>query len=214
VVVENDANVAAWGEYRAGAGVDAGESMVMLTVGTGVGGGLVLADRLVRGAHGLAAEFGHLILCEGGPRCPCGNRGCLEPLASGTAIGRLAQQAFDEGRIPPGSALAGLPREELIGKAVTLAAEQGDALAGELLAECGRWLGVGIATLVHALDPELVVVGGGAMQAGDHLLDPARSAFHERLLGRAHRPIPAIVPARLGDDAGLVGAALLALDAA
>jgi glucokinase len=214
VVVENDANVAAWGEYRAGAGIGAGESMVMLTVGTGVGGGLVLADRLVRGGHGLAAEFGHIIVCEGGPRCPCGNRGCLEPLASGTAIGRLARDAFDQGRIPPDSALAGVARENLTGKAVTAAAERGEDLARDILSACGTWLGVGIASLVHALDPEVIVVGGGAMQAGDLLLDPARRAFAERLMGRTHRPMPDIVPARLGDDAGLVGAALLALDAA
>jgi glucokinase len=197
VTVENDANVAAWGEYRAGAGQEAADSMVMLTIGTGVGGGLVLGDRLVRGAHGLGAEFGHIIVAEGGPRCPCGNEGCLEAVASGTALGRLG--------------LERLGTRYATGKAVTAAAQEGNPQAVEIVAETGFWLGVGIASLVNALDPELVVVGGGAMQADELLLDPARASFRDRLVGAAHRPEPRIVAATLGDDAGVVGAALLAL---
>ena len=212
VVVDNDANAAAWGEYRAGAGRAAAANMVLLTVGTGVGGGLVLGNRLVRGGHGLGAEFGHVIVLEGGPRCPCGNRGCLEALASGTAIARMAREQRQAGQVPDGSALADRPLEELTGKVVTRAAEGGDAVAADLLDRAGFWLGVGIATLVNALDPEMVVVGGGAMEAGERLLEPARAAFADRLIGRAHRPLPPVSKATLADDAGLVGAALLVLE--
>lgn len=216
VVVGNDANVAAWGEYRVGAGsggTGAGggpRSMVMLTVGTGVGGGLVLDGKLVVGQHGLGAEFGHIVVAEGGPRCGCGNHGCLEALASGTAIGRAAEEAAAEGRIPPASRLAAAERP-LLGKAVTVAAYAGDEFAVALLAERGFWLGVGISALVNALDPALVVVGGGAMEAGEFLLAPARAAAAERVMGQAHRVLPPIVAAELGDEAGIVGAALLAL---
>jgi glucokinase len=197
VTVDNDANAAAWGEYRAGAAAGAA-SMVMLTVGTGVGGGLVLDGRLVRGRHGLGAEFGHIIVLEGGPPCPCGNRGCLEAVASGTAIGRLARER--------------LGWADATGKSVTEAAQAGDGQATAVVTECGFWLGVGIASLVNALDPDLVVVGGGAMQAGELLLGPARDACAERLVGRGSRPHPPVVEAALGDDAGVVGAGLLALE--
>ncbi|MPZ74071.1 MAG: ROK family protein [Nitriliruptorales bacterium] len=213
VTVDNDANVAAWGEYRAGGGRDAHRSLVMLTVGTGVGGGLVLEDRLVRGAGGMAGELGHITVLEGGPRCPCGATGCLEALASGTAIARIARERVAGGQIPPGTALATPPPDELSGKQVTIAAYAGDRAAVDVLATAGRWLGVGIASLVAAFDPEVVVVGGGAMQAGDLLLAPAREACAARLIGRGHRELAPIVPAVLGDDAGLIGAALLALAA-
>lgn len=211
VTVDNDANAAAWGEYRFGAGRGAHESLVMLTVGTGVGGGLVLGDRLVRGAGGMAGELGHLAVLEGGPRCGCGALGCLEALASGTAIARTAREALAQGRLAPGSPLTQLSAEEITGKEVTIAAHAGDADAVELLAAAGRWLGVGIASLIAAFDPELIVAGGGAMQAGHLLLEPAIAAAAERLIGRGHRELCPIVPAQLGDDAGMVGAAQLAL---
>lgn len=213
VTVDNDANVAAWGEYRAGAGSDAAASMLMLTIGTGVGGGLVMSDRLVRGASGLAAEFGHIIVDEGGVRCPCGNYGCLEPLASGTAIGRVARQGLLDGSAPAGTILRETDVGSVDGKAVTVAAFAGDYYAIEVVRRCAVWLGVGIATLVNALDPELVVVGGGAMQAGELVLGPARAALNDRIIGRGHRTAPPIVRAQLADDAGLVGAALLAMSA-
>ena len=209
VVVDNDANMAAWGEYRAGAGRTAGADLLLLTVGTGVGGGLIQDGRLVRGASGMAAEFGHIVIAEGGPLCGCGNRGCLEALASGTAIGRSAGEALEAGGV---SRL--LRREDApTGKTVTRAAEQGDPFAREILARCGFWLGVGIASLVNALDPGAVVVGGGAMRAGELLLGPARQAYEQRLMGRAHRRAAPVLAAELGDDAGLVGAGLLALEA-
>ncbi|MBW3603091.1 MAG: ROK family protein, partial [Actinobacteria bacterium] len=208
--VENDANVAAWGEFRAGAGVEAPSSMLMLTVGTGVGSGLVLGGQLVRGRDGLATEFGHLIVAEGARRCGCGNRGCLEAMASGTAIGRIAQEALDAGEVPADSVLrrSGTPT----GRLVTRAAETGDSFASEVLARCGFWLGVGVASLVAGLDPEIVVVGGGVMEAGQRVLEPARRAYGQRVMGHDYRVLPAIVEAELGDDAGFVGAALIALD--
>ena len=211
VAVDNDAGVAAWAEFRVGAGRGVRSSMAMLTLGTGVGGGLVIAGRPVRGASGFGAELGHMVVLEGGPLCPCGNRGCLEPLASGTAIGRLAEERLAAGAVPADSALRTL--DVVTGKAVTVAAHAGDAAAREVLATAGFWLGVGIASLCNAVDPELVVIGGGAMQAGELVLEPARRAFHERLIGAEHRAITPIVPADLRDDAGLVAAALLALEA-
>ena len=212
VVVENDANVAAWGEYRAGAGRDARETLVMLTIGTGVGGGLVLGDRLMRGTNGLGAELGHVIVHEGGAPCPCGNLGCLEALASGTAIGRTAAEAVASGVVPEDSLLHQL--EELTGKSVTVAARAGDAAAVGVLARVGFWLGVGLASLTNAFDPEVIVVGGGAMEAGELLLGPARESFVQRVIGRRYRTLPPVRPAALGDDAGIVGAALLAVERA
>lgn len=212
VTVDNDASVAAWGEFRVGAGSGARRSMVMLTLGTGVGGGLIIDGRLVSGAGGLGGEFGHIIVQEGGPQCPCGNRGCLEALASGTAIGRIAEERRAAGALPGDSALHRL--EEVTGKSVTVAAHAGDAGATAVLATAGFWLGVGIASLCNAIDPELVVVGGGAIQAGELVLAPARAALDERLIGAQHRPAIPVVRAALADDSGMVGAALLALDRA
>ncbi len=210
VVVENDANAAAWGEYRAGAGAAARSSLVMITLGTGVGGGLVLGDALVRGGHGMGAEFGHIVVDEGGPLCRCGNHGDLESWSSGSALGRMAREAVAAGEVPAGSPLLdGTPT----GRSVTDAAHGGDAVALGILARAGFWLGVGIASLVNTLDPEVVVVGGGAMQAGDLILGPARAAAADRIAGRAYRPGVPIVAARLADAAGVIGAGLLALEA-
>ena len=210
VRVENDAAAAAWGEYRTGGGRHATGGALMLTIGTGVGGGLVVDDRLVRGASGIGGEFGHIIVTEGGPRCPCGNHGCLEAVASGSAIGRLGRDAV-AGWGARDSLLSGA--ETVTGAVVTDAARQGDPLARQVLAEAGTWLGVGIASLVNALDPEIVIIGGGALDAGDLLLDPAVEAYHARVIAGDHRDLPPVVRAELGDDAGLIGAALLACDA-
>ncbi|HSJ43631.1 MAG TPA: ROK family protein [Euzebyales bacterium] len=207
VRVENDAAAAAWGEYRVGAAQHASGGALMLTVGTGVGGGLIMDDRLVRGATGVGGEFGHIIVAEGGPRCPCGNRGCLEALASGSAIGRMARTAVAD-REAPDSALYDVG--EVTGTAVTRAAQEGDVLAGRILARAGTWLGVGIASLVNGLDPEVVLIGGGVLAAGVLLLDPAVEAYHARVVARGHRTVPPVLRAELGDDAGLIGAALLA----
>ncbi len=212
VRVENDAAAAAWGEYCVGAAQHADNGALMLTIGTGVGGGLVMDGRLIRGGTGLGGEFGHLIVHDGGALCPCGNRGCLEAMASGTAIGRLAREALSEDAGEHDSVLR--HADQVTGTMVTDAARSGDALAVDVLAEAGRWLGVGIASLVNSLDPEVVIVGGGALAAGRLLLDPAVDAYHARVIARGHRTIPPVLRARLGDDAGLIGAALLALGAA
>jgi glucokinase len=211
VIVENDAAAAAWGEYRVGAAQHAEGGALMLTVGTGVGGGLVVDDRLIRGATGIGGEFGHIIVNEGGPRCPCGNSGCLEAMSSGTAIGRMGREAVRCGTNPDST----LQRTgDVTGTAVTDAARAGDELAVHILGEAGRWLGVGIASLVNALDPEVVIIGGGVLSAGDLLIEPAVEAYHDRVIARKHREVPAVLRAQLGDDAGLIGAALLAAESA
>jgi len=189
VTVDNDANTTARAECRFGAGV--GHAQVLcITLGTGIGGALVVDAAVFRGAHGMAGEFGHMQVVPGGRVCECGNRGCWEQYVSGNALARAA------------AATTGL--------AVVEAARAGEASAVELLAEAGAWLGTGLASLCAAFDPELIVVGGGLSQAGDLLLDPARAALLRNLTGRGYRPEPAVLPAALGVDAGLIGAADLA----
>lgn len=209
--VLNDANVAAWGEFRVGAARDVPGSSVMLTLGTGVGAGMIAEGRLLVGSGGLAPEFGHIIVAEGGRLCGCGNHGCLESYASGRAIEALARERLAQGQVPEGSPLR-VP--DVSGPEITTAAQAGDAAAVDVLATAGFWLGVGIASIVNALDPAVVVIGGGVLEAGDLLLGPARSAYEERLLGRGYRDPAPVVEAILGNDAGVVGAGLLALDTA
>jgi glucokinase len=185
--------------------------MLLVTVGTGIGGGFVDGGRLFRGAHGFAAEIGHIIVEPNGPRCGCGNLGCWEQVGSGRAIGRLGRQAALGQPDSLIVELAGGRPSEVTGRHVTLAAQKGDPTGLRIMAEVGRRLGEGIAGLVNVLDPELVVVGGGAMEAGDLLLDPARTAFMDSVEGVEHRPEVPLVAAALGNDAGAVGAADLAL---
>lgn len=207
VVVDNDANAAAWAEHRFGAG--RGESdMVLVTLGTGIGGAQVVGERLARGRHGLAGEYGHMTVVPDGRPCQCGLRGCWEQYASGSVLRRAGRALLRDG--VPGAAvlsdLAGGRPEELLGEHVTRAALAGEELSVGLLAEVGRWLGLGLANLAAALDPGCFVVGGGVVEAGDLLLGPAREALAERLPGAGHRPVPAVRAALLGNDAGLVGA--------
>jgi glucokinase len=209
VVVDNDGNVAAWGEFRFGAGRGA-SNLLMVTVGTGIGGGIVAGGRLFRGAHGFAAEIGHVIVEPNGPLCGCGNRGCWEQVASGRAIGRMGREAALEHPESLILELAGGDVTQVHGPVVTEAATRGDPMAREILSEVGRRLGEGIAGLVNVLDPELVVVGGGAVTAGDLLLEPARRAFSESVEAPEHRPPVPLVAAALGNDAGAIGAADLA----
>ncbi|MGH3354890.1 MAG: ROK family glucokinase [Nocardioidaceae bacterium] len=211
VVVENDANAAAWGEFQFGAGHDV-DDLLLVTVGTGVGGGLVLDGELYRGAFGVAAEIGHIRVMPGGHLCGCGNRGCWEQYGSGTAMMREVHEVARAGS-PLAAALldrAGGEVEDITGQMVTKAAQEGDGFAIEMLTETGRWLGEGIATLAAVLDPALVALGGGVAEAGDLLLDPVRDAFRKSLTGRRHRPELEIRTARLGNSAGLIGAADLA----
>lgn len=214
ILIDNDANAAAWAEYRFGAGRGE-EQLVMITLGTGIGGGLVINGEVTRGKHGIAGEFGHMQMVPDGHRCPCGNRGCWEQYASGNALVREAA-ALIQAESPMAASLATLAEQEpggLSGPLVTAAAQAGDPAAVELLAEVGTWLGVGIAALAAALDPGRFVVGGGVSAAGELLLAPARQAFARTLPGRGFRPQAQILAAQLGNDAGLIGAADLARSA-
>jgi glucokinase len=207
LAVENDANAAAWAENRFGAARGADE-MIMLTVGTGIGGGAVIGGQLLRGHRGFAGEFGHITLVDGGPYCACGQRGCLEALASGTAIGRMAQEGVDGAADTILLELAGEDRRRITGALVSEAAHAGDEYAAEVLARAGRWLGTGLASLVQVFDPAVIVIGGGGAAAGWFLLEPARLEMDRRLSRR--RESPPILEATLGNDAGAIGAASLA----
>lgn len=211
VTIENDANAAAWGEFRFGAAAEA-TNMVMVTVGTGIGGGIVVDGVLMHGAFGVAAELGHMRVVPGGVRCGCGNRGCWEMYASGTALVREARDLVISGS--PLAArlveLCGGDPSALSGPDVTRAAVEGDPAAVELLADLGVWIGEGVASVAAILDPELVVLGGGVSEAGALLLDPALAAFRRQLTGRGHRPEARFALAKLGNNAGMIGAADLA----
>ena len=208
-VVDNDANAAGWAEVRFGA-ARGHEHVLLVTVGTGIGGALITDGRVYRGAHGFAAEVGHIIVEPEGPRCGCGNHGCWEQVASGQALDRLAQGEAE--RDPSGqiARLAGTSRAE--GRHASRAARLGDEPAGAIFEEVGRRLGEGIAGLVNVLDPELVVVGGGVAEEGELLLDPARRAFWDTVEAADRRPEVPIVVAELGNEAGAIGAAALALE--
>ncbi len=211
VVVENDANAAGIAEARIGAG--AGHRFVLcVTLGTGVGGSLVIDGEVYRGATGMAGEVGHMQVVPDGHWCQCGNRGCWEQYASGTALVREARAVVAAGSPVADTLLrrAGGSPEGLTGPLVTAAARDGDPLATELLEDMGRWLGTGLADVTAAFDPGCIVVGGGVSEAGELLLRPTREAFARRLVGRGFRTEPPIVAAALGPEAGLVGAALAA----
>lgn len=208
VRILNDASAAALGEQRVGAG-QGHDDVVLFTLGTGVGGGVVIAGRLLVGASGFAGELGHLIVADGGRPCPCGNRGCIEAYASGTAIGRIAVDRLATSDEP--SRLRQV--DPVDGPAVSAAAEDGDTFARDVLAEVGRWLGVAIASSVNVLDPSLVLIGGGAAASvAPYALPAARDATAARLLGAAYRPCPPIELAVRGDDAGMLGAAWFAAE--
>lgn len=211
VHVDNDANLAVLAEQRRGAG-EGCEHVVMLTLGTGIGGGLVLGGRVYRGATGAGAELGHMVVDHDGPPCQgnCPGRGCLEAFASGHAIGRAgAAQAARSPRSALGQAAAG--GREVTGALVTELAHEGDEAARDVLAHAGRMLGVGIANIVNVFNPEVVVVGGGASAAGDLLLEPARAVVAERALSPS-RDAVRIERARFGEESGMLGAALFALE--
>jgi len=211
VVVDNDANTAAVAEHRLGAG-DRADNLVLVTLGTGIGGGLIIDGKLQRGAAGFAGEPGHMVVDPNGPPCPCGRRGCWERFASGSGLGRLARDAAHAGQAPHIVALAGGDPEQVRGEHVTRAAADGDAEAIKILDEFAWWVALGISNLENLLDPEVVVVGGGLAEAGELLLAPTRAAYATLVLGFEHRPPVRIVAAALGQDAGAIGAGLIALD--
>ena len=206
VTVENDANAAAWGEFRYGAGKDV-EHQVFITLGTGVGGGVITHGVLLRGAQGAGGELGHVTLDPDGPVCGCGNRGCLEALASGTAIGRRAREVANE---RPNSALGRLAIErQVLGEDVTGLAWEGDEAALYVMEETGRWLGIGLAGFVNVFNPEVIAVGGGVSRAGELILEPARKEVYLRARSPS-RDLVEIKEATLGPASGVLGAAALA----
>ncbi len=210
VAVDNDANCATWAEVAAGAAAGASEA-VLVTLGTGIGGGVVVGGELRRGAFGFAGEPGHMIVDPSGPPCPCGRRGCWERFASGSGIGRLARDAAQAGRADRVVELAGGDAEAVRGEHVTAAAEEGDADALAIVEQFAWWVAVGVANLVNLLDPEVVVIGGGLADAGDLLLDPVQRAYAGLVLAHEHRPAVRLELAALGSDAGAIGAGLLGL---
>lgn len=212
VLVENDVNAAVWAESVLGAGAGAA-NVVMLALGTGMGGGIVLDGRLYRGSRGFAGEFGHMtVIAEGGARCACGRTGCLETVASGTALERFAREGIGG---DDGSAileLAGGDPDRITGEMIGEAAARRDPFALRLFEEVGTYLGIGVASIARAFDPDVVIVGGGMAEAGAILLEPARAELERRFEGQP--PPPKVVPAALGNNAGMVGAALLAFEGA
>ena len=209
VFVDNDANVAALAEHSFGAGRGA-DNMVMLTIGTGIGGGLILGGEIFRGATGAGAELGHMVIAMDGLRCQgnCPNHGCVETYASGTALGREAREAAG---LEPESALGKMLAEgrEVDGRAVTEAALAEDPTALRVFEMVGRRLGVALANYANIFEPEVIVVGGGVVHgAGDLLLDPARAELRERALPQMNGT--PVLAAELGGDAGMIGAAELA----
>ncbi|TDQ52511.1 ROK family glucokinase [Actinorugispora endophytica] len=207
IVIENDANAAAWGEARFGAGRGVGH-VVCVTLGTGIGGGVIIDNQLFRGRYGIGAEIGHYRIVANGRRCGCGNSGCWEQYASGRA---LVAEARDLARTAPGRAERLLKPAEgnpdrIQGHDITEAALEGDGAALECFAVVGDWVGQGLADLAAILDPERFVIGGGVCEAGDILLDPIRRSFARHVTGRVVRTLADIRIAELGSQAGIVGA--------
>jgi glucokinase len=211
VEIDNDGNVAALAEHRWGAARGA-RNAVLLTIGTGIGGGLILNGEVYRGSTGAGAELGHIVIEADGPRCQgnCPNHGCVEAVASGTALGREARAAAERS---PESRLGEIVAagEVLDGRAATEAALAGDAVAREVVALIGRRIGVAMSGLANVFEPDVIVVGGGVMAAGDLLLDPAREELRERALPPMNET--SVVAAELGAEAGMIGAATMAFEA-
>lgn len=207
VFVDNDANAAVWGERAFGAARGC-DDVVMLTVGTGLGGGLICEGRVLRGATGAASEVGHIVIEPGGPACPCGLEGCLEQFVSGNAIARIGRETA---RDHPDSRMVQLAGriDGITAAEVSQAAGEGDKAALYVMQRAGRALGVGMSNLVNLFDPEIIVLGGGVIKAGEPLLGPARDQLNAMLLAQRRRP-QRLAVAQLRNDAGLVGAAALA----
>jgi glucokinase len=211
VFVDNDANASGWAEWRFGAAQNEPD-VVLVTLGTGIGGSIIIDGQPYRGRYGIAGEFGHMQVVPDGLSCECGNRGCWEQYASGRVLVRRGREAADTGTELGRRLLeaAGGDPLKISGQHVSAAAQSGDEEAIGWLSEVGDWLGVGVANLAAALDPGVVVIGGGVSDAGELLLGPARAAFSRSLTGRGYRAEARIVTAHLGPEAGLVGAADMA----
>jgi len=202
VILDNDANLAALAEFSAGAakGFDSG---MLVTLGTGVGGGIIINGEIFHGASGAAGEFGHIIVKTDGPVCSCGRRGCVEAFAGTPALLRSLQEKLDKGRV---SVLKDVPPDKRTPKLLSEAAQKGDEAAIEVFSEAGFYLGVGLANVINLLELQRIVVGGGVANAGNFILDPARESFYKTALKDSVKGVE-IVPAKLGNSAGLVGAA-------
>lgn len=205
----NDATAAGWAEHRVGAARDATE-VLMVTLGTGIGGGVITGGRLAEGAHRFAGEFGHMVVDPHGPLCPCGKRGCWERFASGSGLGLLGREAAMAGKAARVKQLAGGDAEGVRGEHVTRAAAEGDPAAVAIMGRFAWWLALGLANLANIFDPSVIVLGGGLIEAGDVLMEPVRNAFADLVEAGEQRRGVAIRPASLGPRAGAVGAALLA----
>lgn len=212
VVLENDANMAAWGEFKFGAAKGC-HSIVTVTVGTGIGGGIILDGKLLRGSHGFAGEIGHMCLVPDGIQCACGEYGCWEMYSSGSALVRFAKERALKSPSAAKTLLSLVDGniEAIDGKIIDQAIAAGDHAATKCFHKIGRYLGQGMANLAAAIDPEMFVISGGVCNSGDYLLDPVRQAFEMRVTARALRPMPQIELAKLGNLAGLIGAANIAL---
>jgi glucokinase len=209
VVVDNDATCATVGEWLLGAARGASDALIV-TLGTGIGAGIVSNGALVRGAHGYAGEAGHMVVDPSGPLCPCGRRGCWERYASGSGLARLAREAALAGRLAEVMSGVSGDAESVRGEHVTAAAAAGDPGALGVMEELGWWTALGIANLTAVLDPSVIVLGGGLLSAGELLLAPTRRAYAEISYAGEDRPRVPIVGALLGEMAGAVGAALVA----
>jgi len=209
VWVGNDATAACWAEHARGAGRGAGE-ILMVTLGTGIGGGIISGGRLLEGHNRYAGEFGHMVVDPHGPRCPCGKRGCWERFASGSGLGALGREMAMAGEASRLVVLAGGDPESVRGEHVTTAAAEGDEAALEIMTRFAWWVALGLANLANALDPEVIVVGGGLIAAGEVLMEPTRRAFDELVAAPSLRSGLRIEAAILGSRAGAIGAGLLA----
>jgi glucokinase len=207
-LVDNDANVAAWAELRKGAARDR-RDVLLVTLGTGIGGAVIADGAIYRGSS-FAGEWGHMLYQANGLQCECGKRGCWETVASGPALARLGREFI--ALTPDGQLARVLQREAFTAETITAAADAGDETARGLVSQVGAALGQGLCSLIAIFDPELIVVGGGLGSVGESLLGPARRVAADALHGGSHRPLPPIVVAELGPEAGAIGAALLAAE--
>ncbi len=204
----NDASAAALGEHHFGVGQGV-NNLILLTVGTGIGGGIIINGRLYSGASGSAGEIGHMTIDINGPRCNCGNTGCLEAFASGTAMAKEAKRRIGKGEKSSLTEIVGGKVEDITAEKVSIAAQGGDSLASEVILKAATYLGIGLANLVNIFNPEMIIIGGGIAKMGDLLLNPARQVVKERAFQLPDQAVQ-IVPAQLGDDAGVLGAAVFA----
>jgi glucokinase len=208
VEVDNDGTCACAAEWKAGAAVGCTD-MVMVTLGTGIGGGVIAGNQLIRGANGFTGEIGHMVVDADGPPCPCGRRGCWERYASGSGLGALARQAAVGKRLGRVVEIAGGDPEAVRGEHVQAAAREGDAQALAVIDSFGKWTALGLVNLTNALDPQMFVLGGGLAASADLYLAPIQKWFTELLYAPHLRPHPQLRFAALGERAGAVGAALL-----